>query len=146
MNGWMIALYVIVPLVMIFFLVWFVFTLNSIDRGIRNIGDALWKMAKMRKDAPEATEEIPQEKADAPQKQLITEEERKFLKDIEYYDVVRICAVTKKISEIDNDKHLYKLLLQTKLTKPRFVTKFIDDNDFANLELDREYTRRELGL
>lgn len=137
---------------MIFFLVWFVFTLNSIDRDIRNIGDALWKMAKMRKDAPEATEEIPQEKADAPQKQLITEEERKFLKDIEYYDVVRICAVTKKISEIDNDKHLYKLLLQTKLTKltkptkPRFVTKFIDDNDFANLELDREYTRRELGL
>ena len=145
MNGWMIALYVIVPLVMIFVLVWFVLTLNSIDRGIRNIGDALRKMAKTRKDAPEATEEIQQEKADAPQKQLITEEERKFLKDIEYYDVVRICAVTKKKNEIDNDKHLYKLVLQIKLTKPRFVTKFIDDNDFANLELDWEYTRRGLG-
>ena len=129
-----------------FFLVWFVFTLNSIDRGIRNIGDALWKMAKMRKDAPEATEEIPQEKADAPQKQLITGDERKFLKDIEYYDVVRIYAVTKKKNEIDTDKHLYKLVLQTKLTKPCFVTKFIDDNDFANLELDREYTRKELDL
>ena len=76
MNGWMIALYVIVPLVMIFVLVWFVLTLNSIDRGIRNIDDALWKMAKTRKGAPEATEEIPQEKADAPQKRLITEEER----------------------------------------------------------------------
>lgn len=146
MEGWMIALYAIAGLVAVIILIWFVFTLNSIDRGIRNIGDALWKMAKMRKDAPEATEEIPQEKADAPQKQLITGEERKFLKDIEYYDVVRIYAVTKKKNEIDTDKHLYKLVLQTKLTKPCFVTKFIDDNDFANLELDREYTRRELGL
>ena len=142
----MIALYAIAGLVAVIILIWFVFTLNSIDRGIRNIGDALWKMAKMRKDAPEATEEIPQEKADAPQKQLITGEERKFLKDIEYYDVVRIYAVTKKKNEIDTDKHLYKLVLQTKLTKPCFVTKFIDDNDFANLELDRVYTRKELDL
>lgn len=146
MEGWMIALYAIAGLVAVIILIWFVFTLNSIDRGIRNIGDALWKMAKMRKDAPEATEEIPQEKADAPQKQLITGEERKFLKDIEYYDVVRIYAVTKKKNEIDTDKHLYKLVLQTKLTKPCFVTKFIDDNDFANLELDRVYTRKELDL
>lgn len=146
MEGWMIALYVVLAIVAVSLLIWFVMTLTSIDKGIRNIGDALWKMAKMRKNAPEATKEIPQEKADAPQKQLITEEERKFLKDIEYYDVVRIYAITKKINEIDSDKHLYKLVLQTKLTKPRFVTKLIDDNDFANLELDREYTRRELGL
>lgn len=146
MEGWMIALYAIAGLVAVIILIWFVMTLASINKGIWNMGDALWKMAKMRKDAPEATEEIPQEKADAPQKQLITGEERKFLKDIEYYDVVRIYAVTKKKNEIDTDKHLYKLVLQTKLTKPRFVTKFIDDNDFANLELDRVYTRKELDL
>lgn len=144
--GWMIALYVIAGLVAVVLLVWFVFTLTSIDKGIRNIGEALWKMARKGNDAPEAIEEIRQKKADVPQESLITEEERRFLKDIEYYDVVRICAVTKKKNEIDTDKHLYKLVLQTKLTKPRFVAKFIDDNDFANLELDRVYTRQELGL
>lgn len=143
--GWMIALYVIAGLVAVVLLVWFVFTLNSIDKGIRSIGDALWKMAKTRKDVPEAIEEIPQKKADVPLKQLITEEERSFLKDTEYYDVVKIYAVTKKKNEVDTD-HLYKLVLQTKLTKPRFIAKIIDDNDFAKLELDREYTREELGL
>lgn len=146
MEGWMIALYVVLAIVAVSLLIWFIMTMNSIDRGIRNIGDALWKMARTIKDAPEATEEIQQEKADVPHKQLITEEERKFLKDIEYYDVVRIYAVTKKKNEIDTDKHLYKLVLQTKLTKPCFVTKFIDDNDFTKLEADKKYTRQELGL
>lgn len=141
----MIALYVVLAIIAVSLLIWFVMTLNSIDKGIRSIGDALWKMAKTRKDVPEAIEEIPQKKADVPLEQLITEEERSFLKDTEYYDVVKIYAVTKKKNEVDTD-HLYKLVLQTKLIKPRFIAKFIDDDDFAELELDREYTRRELGL
>lgn len=49
----MIALYAIAGLVAVIILIWFVMTLTSIDRGIRNIGDALWEMARTRKQKQE---------------------------------------------------------------------------------------------
>lgn len=145
----MIALYAIAGLVAVIILVWFVMTLNSIDRGIKNIGDALWKMAKKKC----SKEEIRQEEKDIPEKQqettpskeLTTREERSFLKVIEYCDKVRIYSVTKMKSEGD-DKHRYKLVLKTSLKKPEPIIKFIDDGSFTKLDVDREYTREELGL
>ncbi len=49
MEGLMIALYAIAGLVAVIILIWFVMTLTSIDKGIWNMGEALWKMAKTEK-------------------------------------------------------------------------------------------------
>lgn len=54
-QGLMIALYAIAGLVAVIILIWFVMTLTSIDKGIRNIGDALWAMARTRKQKQEQT-------------------------------------------------------------------------------------------
>lgn len=78
----MIALYAIAGLVAVIILIWFVMTLTSIDRGIRNIGDALWEMARTRKQKQEqasatVTETSNETKLSDDEMRLIQERKRK---------------------------------------------------------------------
>ena len=147
MNGWMIALYVIVPLVMIFFLVWFVFTLNSIDRGIRNIGDALWKMAGKIGNGSEDSATLVEPTKEEEYVGLLKPSEREKLKAIENIGDLKIFWVIRREIENDGNK-LYKLDLSIRPdgVAQRIMNRDIRACDFTKLEADKKYTRQELGL
>lgn len=143
----MIALYAIAGLVAVVLLVWFVFTLNSIDKGIRSIGDALWKMADICENVSDdsATPEKPTKKEEYVG--LLKPSEREKLKAIENIGDLKIFWVIRREIENDGNK-LYKLDLSIRPdgVAQRIMDRDIRACDFTKLEVDKKYTRQELGL
>jgi len=147
MEGWMIALYAIAGLVVVIILIWFIMTLNSIDKGIRNIGEALWKMAK--KTGNESDDSTTPEEPTREEEYvgLLKPSEREKLKAIESMRDLKIFWVIRRETENDGNK-TYKLDLSIRPegVSPRIIDRGIRAYDFTKLVLDKKYTRRELGL
>lgn len=147
MEGWMIALYAIAGLVAVIILIWFVMTLTSIDKGIGRIGDALWKMAGKTRDETEdsATPEEPTKEEEYVG--LLKPSERERLKEFENIGDLKIFWVIRREIENDGNK-LYKLDLSIRPdgVAQRIMYRDIRACDFTKLEVDKKYTRQELGL
>lgn len=146
MEGLMIALYAIAGLVAVIILIWFVMTLTSIDKGIRNIGDALWKMAGTFKDASDDSLAV-KEAAKEEYVGLLKPSEREKLKAIENIGDLKIFWVIRREIENDGNK-LYKLDLSIRPdgVAQRIMNRDIRACDFTKLEIDKKYTREELKL
>lgn len=142
----MIALYVVLAIVAVSLLIWFVMTLNSMDKGIRNIGEALWKMAKTRNESEDsATPEEPTKEEEYVG--LLKPSEREKLKAIENIGDLKIFWIIRREIENDGNK-IYKLDLSTRPdgVAQRIMNRDIRACDFIKLEVDKKYTRQELGL
>lgn len=143
----MIALYVVLAIVAVSLLIWFVMTLNSMDKGIRNIGEALWKMADICENVSDdsATPEKPTKEEEYVG--LLKPSEREKLKAIENIGDLKIFWVIRREIENDGNK-LYKLDLSIRPdgVAQRIMDRNIRACDFIKLEVDKKYTRQELGL
>lgn len=143
----MIALYAIAGLVAVIILIWFVMTLNSIDKGIRNIGDALWKMARKTRNESEdsATPEEPTREEEYVG--LLKPSEREKLKLTESMGDLKIFWVIRREIENDGNKTCrLDLSIRPDGVAPRIIGRGIRASEFTKLEVDKKYTRQELGL
>ena len=143
----MIALYVVLAIVAVSLLIWFVMTLNSIDRGIGRIGDALWKMAGKTRDEMEDSATLVETTKEEEYVGLLKPSEREKLKAIENIGDLKIFWVIRREIENDGNK-LYKLDLSIRPdgVAQRIMNRDIRACDFTKLEIDKKYTREELKL
>ena len=100
--------------------------INNLSWGVKLKNDAMYEILKIERPKYEVVEE---------KKELLTEEEREFLKDIcKYYDVSKIqLGISSLYFYTNTDYLIINVVIPEKL-------------QFENIKRNKQYTLKELGL